>query len=97
MTRIAVDVERLTEFVERLRHTQAQLIRAEDDVDARIRQLHPGWAGAAAQAQECAHEQWRAGAARLQDALAALHAAARTAHGNYAAAVLANRRMWREW
>jgi WXG100 family type VII secretion target len=96
MTRIAVDVERLAEFIERLQHTQAELTRARDEADARIRQLHARWTGSAAQAQESAHEQWRAGAGRLQEALAALHAAARTAQENYAAAVFANRRMWRE-
>ena len=58
--------------------------------------MHAGWTGAAAQAQESAHEQWRAGAAEVQDALAALRAVGPTAHENYAAAVLANRRMWRE-
>jgi WXG100 family type VII secretion target len=94
MTRLLVDTDRLAEFVDRVEHTQAQLTRARDDADARIRQLQSGWDGTAAQAQAAAHAHWQAAATQAQEALAALHSIARTAHANYTAAVLANRRIW---
>lgn len=94
MTRLLVDTDRLAEFVDRMQQAQAQLTRAHDDADARIRQLQTGWDGTAAQAQAAAHRQWRGAADRAQEALAVLHSIARTAGANYAAAALANRRMW---
>jgi uncharacterized protein YukE len=95
MTRIAVDVRLLGDFVDSVRAVQALLGQARDDVDARIRQVQAGWDGAAAAAQVLAHQQWRAGAAHVQEALAALHAIARTAQANYSAAIQANRAIWR--
>jgi WXG100 family type VII secretion target len=94
MTRLLVDTDRLAEFVDRIQQTQAQLTRAHDDADARVRQAQATWDGAAAQAQEAAHARWRAAAGQLQEALAVLHSIARTARANYTEAVLANRRMW---
>jgi WXG100 family type VII secretion target len=94
MTRIAVDLDQLMEFVARLEYAQTELTQARGDADARIRQVQTGWDGAAAQAQAAAHARWRAGARQVQEALAALHSIARTAHANYAAAVRANQSMW---
>ncbi len=94
MTRLVVDLERLAHLVERMARLQAQLVRVGDDADARVRQLQAGWSGAAASAQAAAHVQWRAGAVEVHEALAALWAIGSTAHGNYVAAVVANRRMW---
>jgi WXG100 family type VII secretion target len=94
MTRLLVDTDRLAAFVDGVQHAQAQLTRARDDADARIRQLQSGWDGTAAQAQAAAHAHWQAAASQSQEALAVLHSIARTADANYTAAVLANRRMW---
>ena len=95
MSRIAVDVHRLADFVDRLAAFQAHLGRVGDEVDARLNSLHGTWTGAAAAAQAAAHAQWRTGAGEVQEALAALRVIATGAHGNYAAAVAANRHMWR--
>ena len=95
MSRIAVDPDRLADFVERLRFVQAELDAARDGVADRIRADRTDWAGSAAAAHEAAHNQWQAGAREVQDALAALHAIVRTAQVNYAAAIDANRRVWR--
>jgi WXG100 family type VII secretion target len=94
VSRLVVDLDRLAQLVDRMSRLEAQLVRVGDDADARVRVLHAGWSGAAASAQAAAHAQWRAGAAEVHDALVALRAIVSTAHGNYAAAVAANRRMW---
>jgi WXG100 family type VII secretion target len=94
MTRIAVDTARLIEFVDRLGRVQAQLNQLRDDTDTRIQDVQARWDGASAQAQAGAHQQWRAGAAQVQDALAALQVIARTAQANYAAAIQVNRDIW---
>jgi WXG100 family type VII secretion target len=94
VSRLVVDLARLAELIDRLEAFHSHLLRTRDDVDARVRQLHGEWAGSAAAAQASAHAQWKSGAAEVQDALAALRSVAATAHANYAAAMLANRRMW---
>jgi WXG100 family type VII secretion target len=94
VSRVVVDLERLAELVDRMETFQAQLSRAGDDADARVRQVHGSWTGTAADAQGAAHAQWRAGASEVQQALAVLRSIASGAHANYHAAVLANRRMW---
>lgn len=94
MTRVAVDLHRLAEFVDHLERFQAMLRRAQDETDGRVRELHTTWSGTAAQAQAAAHAQWSAGSHEVRQALAELRVIAGTAHGNYAAAVEANRRLW---
>lgn len=94
MSRLRVDLERLDTLVEQLRVVQEQLGRLHREADLRGRQLHLTWTGDAAAAQAGAHARWAAAAVEVQDALAALRAVAATAHGNYAAAAQANRRMW---
>jgi WXG100 family type VII secretion target len=94
MSRLVVDLDRLAQLVDRMTRFEAQLGRVGEDADARVHLMHAGWTGAAASTQAAAHVQWRAGAAEVHDALVALRAIVATAHGNYAAAVAANRRMW---
>lgn len=94
MTRVAVDIDSLAAFVDEVARAEDELGHAHDEVDARMRALHTSWQGEAATAQAAAHERWRAGAQQLEQALAVLRSIARTAHGNYAGAVAANRQMW---
>ena len=94
MSRLRVDLAELDRLVERMCLVQQQLGHLRAELDARVAQLHLTWTGEAAAAQVLAHERWAAGAAEVQEALAALHAIAATAHGNYSSAVAANRRMW---
>jgi WXG100 family type VII secretion target len=94
MTRIVVELDRLSEFVDRMDAVAAQLRLACAEADARIRHLRDAWTGSASAAQAAAHAQWRGGAAEVHDALASLRCIVATAHENYAAAAFANRRMW---
>jgi WXG100 family type VII secretion target len=94
MTRIAVDLGRLESFIARLERFQSSLAQACADADAGVRELRGSWTGSAAVRQAAAHEQWRAGAAEVRDALTELRTAAALAAENYGAAVAANRRMW---
>ena len=94
MSRVVVDLSQLTDLVDRMELLQRHLVQAHDDAAARVRELHMSWTGGAAFAHSAAHAQWSAAAAEVQDALAVLRSIAATAHRNYAAASLANRRMW---
>jgi WXG100 family type VII secretion target len=94
VSRVVVDLERLAELIDRMEHVQAQLTRTHDDVDARVRQLHGTWTGAAAARQASAHQQWLTGAGEVRHALAVLRSIASTAHANYHSAAAASRRMW---
>lgn len=94
MSRVAVDLDRLAEFVDRLELFAAHLSRARTEVDGRVQAVHASWTGDAAAAQAAAHGKWRTGAAEVHEALATLRSIASGAHANYAAAVHANRAMW---
>jgi|tagenome__1003787_1003787.scaffolds.fasta_scaffold16716916_2 WXG100 family type VII secretion target len=94
MTRLRVDLDRLDDFVRHAQRVAAQLDRVRGEVDTRVRDAQVVWTGRAAAAQVEAHARWAAGAAELHAALESLRVMAATAHGNYAAAVHANRRMW---
>jgi WXG100 family type VII secretion target len=94
MSRLQVDLDRLDRLVDHLRQVGEQLGRLRTDVDARVQQVHGAWTGTAALSAAAAHARWANGAAELHEALVRLQAIATTAHGNYAAAVRANRRMW---
>jgi len=94
MSRLRVDLARLDDLVRRMESVAEQLDRVRGEVDARVQQSHVVWTGRAAVAQSAAHARWTAGAAEVQEALESLRVIAGRAHGNYAAAVQANRRMW---
>jgi uncharacterized protein YukE len=93
MSRVVVDLSHLAELVERMEQFLVQLT-AVREVAVRAEQSHGTWTGDAAALEADAQARWSGGAAEVQDALAALRAIASTAHANYDAAVLANRRMW---
>ncbi len=94
MTRVVVDLEQLAGLLERIETFQHHLTRVGQEVEARGRSLHESWTGRAATDQAHAQSQWAAGAAEVQAALAVLRTIVGTAHANYQAATLANRRMW---
>jgi WXG100 family type VII secretion target len=94
VSRLRVDLVGLDDLVAHLARVERELLDVGSQVDARVRGLHGSWSGGAAAAQAEAHERWSSGAAQVHAALATLRAIAATAHGNYAAAVQANRRMW---
>jgi WXG100 family type VII secretion target len=94
MTTLAIDLHALERFIARLEWYSAHLDRVRADLDTRVTHLHGEWKGAGAAAQAAAHRRWARGAADVHEALTALRSLAATAHGNYAEAVQANRRMW---
>ena len=92
MSRLRVELDRLAELVDRMALVEAQLAQVRSDVAARTSRVD--WTGAAASRHAEAQARWASGAALLHEALAELRAAAAVAHGNYVAAVQANRHMW---
>lgn len=93
MSRLVVDLAHLAELIDRMEQYLAHLSAVRDEAVG-VSRLHAAWTGAAAAAEADAHARWSAAAAEVQESLAALHAIASTARGNYDAALLANRRMW---
>lgn len=89
-----VDLDELDHLVADLQGCESRL----DDLAAALERetaaLHDVWEGLAAEAQREAHEEWVQGQTTMREALGRLRAAARTAHGNYTAAVEANVAMW---
>ena len=94
MSLLVVDVSRFSELVARLDRCQAQLAAACADADARLREVHTSWYGAAAANQAAVHRQWQAGADEVHAALQVLRSVAAGAVANYTNAAMANRRMW---
>jgi len=92
MTRLRVELDDLVALADRMAAVEAQLARVHEDVTART--SHLDWTGRAAAEHADTQRQWAAGAELLHAGLAELRAAVRVAHGNYEAAVRANRQMW---
>lgn len=95
MSTVAVDLERLAEVVDQMERFAAHLGNLRALTDARVRAVREVWSGDAAGAYAAAQDEWRAGTAEVHEALAALRSVAGTAHANYTAALVTNRRMWR--
>lgn len=94
MTSFRVDLEQLDLLVERMSALEADLSDVHDDVESRMRRLQVVWSGRAAAEHQVAFQRWSSGAASAHEALVRLREIARAAHGNYGAAVTANRAMW---
>jgi WXG100 family type VII secretion target len=94
VTAFVVDLDALDASVALMQARSNAIAAALDTLDSHIAALHDVWTGEAATAQRVAHEQWREGARRMREALDAMRDAARTAHGNYTAAITANQQMW---
>lgn len=96
MSAFAVDLDELRRSVDEMTRCGAALDVLLDDLADRIADLHLTWSGEAATAQADAQAAWEAGFREMRAALAAMRAAADTAHGNYGNAVAANLRMWEQ-
>lgn len=94
MTRVALDLDRLADLVDRMESFHQHLARAHDEVTQRVADLLVTWDGDAATAQAVAQQEWSAAVVEVHSALAVLRGIGATAHANYCAAVAANRRMW---
>jgi WXG100 family type VII secretion target len=93
---LAVDLDLLDETVAELARSGEALDVLLDEVSRRVAALHVTWAGSAAIAQEGAQAEWEAGFREIREALAAMRAAGRLAHGNYRDAAATNLRMWEQ-
>lgn len=94
MTGFAVTLEALIDVIDRMAGFERAVEQQSADVAARVDRLHAAWTGDAADEHAHAHRQWLHGMHDLQTAITELRRVASTAHGNYSAAVEANRRMW---
>lgn len=94
MGAFVVDLEMLQDVIDRMCGFERNLSQWLDEVDSQVRRLHACWTGAAAAEHHRAHDEWRAGAQQMHLAVTALRRIGATAHGNYLAAVAANRSMW---
>jgi WXG100 family type VII secretion target len=94
MPAFAVDLEMLQDLIDRMRGFERSLAQHLDDVQARAARLHGAWSGDGAAEQRLAHQEWTVGAQQMHAAIVTLRRISATAHGNYAAAIAANRGMW---
>jgi WXG100 family type VII secretion target len=94
MSEFAVPLEPRADVVQRMADFERAVEQQAADVAARVDRLHATWTGAAADEHALAHRRWTDGVHELRAAIGALRRIASTAHGNYTAAVSANRRMW---
>ncbi|HEU5038932.1 MAG TPA: WXG100 family type VII secretion target [Nocardioides sp.] len=92
----AVDLDELLATVDALGRCGEALDARLDEIAARVAALHGTWAGLAADAQGAAQAEWEAGFREMRAGLAAMRAAADTAHGHYSAAADTNVRMWEQ-
>lgn len=90
----SVDLDLLDATIEALVACERSCDEALDDVRRDVLRMHQAWTGRAADTQAEAQRGWESGFAQMRSGLAAMRAAARTADGNYRAAVEANVAMW---
>ena len=91
-----VDLDDLLATVDDLAGCGAELADLLAEVSRRVEALQVTWSGRAALAQADAQADWEEGFRAMHDGLAAMRAAATTAHANYAGAAGANLRMWEQ-
>ncbi|MET9491319.1 WXG100 family type VII secretion target [Nocardia sp. NPDC006630] len=89
----SVDLTHLDEVTAHIRAFKGFVADNLSALDDRAKALSATWSSEAATAYETAHREWLTGANEVRDGLAALEAAARTAHENYTGAIAANLRM----
>ncbi|WP_036506565.1 WXG100 family type VII secretion target [Nocardioides sp. URHA0020] len=90
----AVDLDLLDETTSSMARCGDALDDLLDEVSRRVTALRTTWDGAAALAQDEAQSEWEDGFREMREALAAMRAAGRAAHGHYGDAVATNLRMW---
>ena len=94
MSGYAVDTGALSGLIDRMAAWSARAEELGDELEWAVRRLHGQWKGDAADAHLAAHQRWHANEAELRAAADRLRAVVAVAHGNYTAAVAANRQMW---
>lgn len=88
--RYRVELQELLAFVETLQAFEQQGETIAARVDGQIADLHTRWSGDAATAHQAHHDEWKAAATHMREALVQLREAAHTAHRNYTEAVQLN-------
>ncbi|MGW6427106.1 WXG100 family type VII secretion target [Nocardia sp. NPDC055053] len=79
----SVDLDQLEQLTARMRGYMAAVTDVLTALDAKAKEVEDVWSGAAAAAYTEAHTEWRAGVTDMQEGLAALETAAKTAHQSY--------------
>ena len=92
----AVDAGELAHVVDRMTACESALHELAADLERRIAALHISWHGEAAAAHLVAQAEWEHGFRGMREALAAMRAAGRVAHGNYTAAAETNVQLWEQ-
>lgn len=92
----AVDLEELLDTIAAMARSTAALDSLLSEMSAHVAALHDVWSGQAATAQSAAQAEWEVGFRSMRDALAAMRAAAATAHESYSEAAATNVRMWEQ-
>jgi len=96
MTKFKVDLAELDAGIGGLDSFAGTVAGQLRTLERTVQTLQQEWLGAAADANAVAHQRLAAGAREMHAALVELHAAARHAHGSYAAAVTANVSTWKQ-
>ncbi|CAJ1586156.1 WXG100 family type VII secretion target [[Mycobacterium] wendilense] len=89
-----VDLDRMITVVEQMADYQRVVESMLDEVDTVVSNLHLNWDGAASRVHTNVHQQWRAGAEMMSQALEQLQQAAGHAHEAYSTAIESNRKIW---
>ncbi|MFI6997663.1 WXG100 family type VII secretion target [Nocardia sp. NPDC050175] len=79
----SVDLDKLEELAARMRAYKAAVADRLAQLEAKAKEVEGVWVGAAAVAYSQAHTEWAVGVTDMQDGLAALEAALKTAHDSY--------------
>ncbi|MFC9432328.1 WXG100 family type VII secretion target [Nocardia sp. NPDC057030] len=79
----SVDLDKLEELAARMRAYKAAVADRLAQLEAKAKEVEGVWGGAAAVAYSNAHAEWVAGVTDMQDGLAALETALKTAHDSY--------------
>jgi WXG100 family type VII secretion target len=87
-----VDLEHLEQVTARVHGLAGFVEDSMAGLDARTTTAHQQWSGVAAEKHAAAHRDWMNAATTVRDGIAAMHAAAKTAHEAYTATVAANNR-----
>jgi len=89
-----VDPDRLADILQRMAHYQVVTDSMLAEIDVVANNLQHNWDGAAGDAYDTRHDQWRRGAAMMRDALVHLRQAGAHAHQAYTSAIEANQKIW---
>ena len=90
----SVDLDKLSEFVDRLTAFNKASEGVAVEVDRAVAQLKSTWSGDAADAHQDYHRRWIQAEERMRSAAAELKSKAASAHEGYSGAVQHNSEMW---